>query len=404
MGKPCGYKPLCYRWGITPLCLLWFCLAGCFENTTATSDHGDILHGLRLDQVLGDVQGQMNFLSATGPREFKFPVDHGPHPGFRSEWWYLTSVLSDGQGHEFGVQYTLFRQALSPQPTGEGPWHTGQAYLAHLAVTDVSQQQHHSSSRFVRGHPQLAGVELSGDRDFRAYIEEWDLSGEVGVDQPIALKLQAGEHTQFNVLLEFTQSSDIVLQGDGGWSQKGPDAASYYYSVPRLMTTGTVSVNGRARKVSGLTWLDREWSTSVLGDHLLGWDWFALQLNDGRNLMVFNLRRVDGERDTYNHGIQVPAAPTSVPRHLQADDYRLKPLAFWRDSQGSRWPVRWQLELVDTGEILLVEALVEDQLMEMGIVYWEGIVGVTSKGEDVGRGYMELTGYRAGRHRTQEEE
>ena len=228
---------------------------------------------------------------------------------------------------------------------------------------------------------------------FQAILEDWSLAG--SVTEPLVWRLDAAEPDKFAVSLSFTQTRALVLQGEQGWSRKGPEAASYYYSLPRLRTSGEVFVGGQSIPVSGWAWLDREWSTSVLGDHLLGWDWFALQLTDGRSLMVFNLRRKDGQRDPYNHGKLVTA---QASRQLPAEAYELRPQRYWQDSQGALWPVAWQLVLrdeatVDEVETLTIEALLDNQLMEMGLIYWEGLVAVYADGHRVGSGYMELTGY-----------
>ena len=376
------------------LLLLMCALAGCAE---AINDGGEpAAGGLRVSGVLGGQENE-GFARAIDPRQFEFPVDHGPHPSFRSEWWYFTSVLQDSQGREYGAQFTLFRQALSPQPPGQGPWQTGQVYLAHLAVTDVDQQRHHHSQRLSRGHPQLAGAEATPQQPLRLWIDDWLLLGR-DQDGQLTLSLTANQVASngqsqilpFGVSLDMTQQLPVVLQGDQGLSHKGPGQASYYYSMPRLLTTGSLQLGERRLQVSGVTWFDREWSTSVLGEHLRGWDWFALQLNDGRNVMAFRLRRRDGQRDPYDHGMLV--SPQGEHRKLSAADFSLQPKRVWRDPQGVAWPVAWQLNLGQ--EVFQISALVDDQVMSLGLVYWEGIVGVTDQqGQQLGRGYMELTGY-----------
>ena len=350
--------------------------------------------GMRISSVLGE-GAQAGFRKAQLPRDFVFPQDHGPHPGYRSEWWYLTAVLQDVDGREFGVQYTLFRQALTPTPTGAGPWHTGQAYMAHVAVTDVDNKRHLHDQRFVRGHPQLAGV--TTNNGFRAWLEDWVLQGLTVTAQQFDLQLQAPTN-QFDIDLKLQQQQPIVLQGDAGLSHKGEGTASYYYSMPRMAISGVIEVDGLRHAVTGLGWLDREWSTSVLPAGVAGWDWFALQFFDASSLMAFRLRRTDGLRDEYDHGLKVPAFSESADSTdasgtvLETEDFELTPTRYWVDKTGVSWPVSWQLWV--QGEQFIIEALVDDQLMDTGILYWEGIVGVTdAQGKSVGRGYMELTGY-----------
>lgn len=350
--------------------------------------------GMRISSVLGE-QDYAGFNKATQVREFSFPGDHGPHPGFRSEWWYITAVLKDTGGREFGVQYTLFRQALTPTPTGDGPWHSGQAYMAHVAVTDVDSGRHLHDQRFVRGHPELAGVTTADG--FRAWLENWVLQGLTVDAHQFDLRLQAPT-TRFDLDLVLRQQQPIVLQGDAGLSHKGAGSASYYYSMPRMQISGEIVLDGQRHEVTGLGWLDREWSTSVLPDGVAGWDWFALQFSDASSLMAFRLRREDGLRDKFDHGLKVPAFDASAQSSevhgtvLDSEDFELTPMRYWVDKSGISWPVRWQLSLQN--EQFFIEALVDDQLMDTGILYWEGIVGVTdADGTSVGRGYMELTGY-----------
>lgn len=380
------------------LLLLFILLAGCSDRGGDLIDNAAV-SGLRIDTLMGD-QGSDAFLKAQAPGSFVFPEDHGAHPGFRSEWWYLTAVLNDNEGNHYGLHYTLFRQALTPEPTGVGPWHTGQAFLGHLAVTDVSNQLHLEAERFSRGHPGIAGVEVLASGEFDARIEDWALTGQV---EPLQLWLRAEESDSFSVDVRLNQTVPLVLQGERGFSEKGPGSASYYYSAPRLEMDGTIRIAGREVDVAGLGWLDREWSTSLLGDHLSGWDWLALQLDDNRSLMVFQLRRKDGTRDAYDHGLLVEhdlvedkeelvGSGDAGVRLLKAEDFSMRATRTFRDANGVAWPVSWELKVFD--ETFLIEAMVDDQQVNLAIVYWEGIVEVLDKSrERIGRGYMELTGY-----------
>ena len=376
-------------WLLTSLLVL----TGCEESSIETPSG---MTGLRIDTLLGESDAA--FARADQPKAFSFPLDHGPHPAYRSEWWYLTAVLQDSAGNDYGLHYTLFRQALNPQAPGEGPWLTGQAYLGHLAVTDVSKGLHLEAERFARGHPGLAGVGI--DDGFAATIEDWSLHG--SADPAFNLTLAATEHDQFSVNLDIRQTQSIVLQGERGWSEKAPGSASYYYSVPRLDLNGTLEIEGREVSVTGLGWLDREWSTSVLAEGLEGWDWFALQLDDGRSIMAFQLRRQDGQRDDYDHGllvdrreqaeVSVAAAGTPGVTLLKPHNFTLQAVLYYRDDTGIRWPVTWQLRIGE--EDFTIRAMLDDQRMDLSIVYWEGIVEVLDGSrKHIGRGYMELTGY-----------
>ena len=369
-------------------------MAGCQPDAQPTSS---VVTGLRLNNLLGEPDAR-GFSRAEQKRDFVFPLDHGPHNRYRSEWWYLTAVLEDENGNEYGVHFTLFRQALSPGPTGEGPWHTAQAYLGHLAVTDISTGTHLKTERFARGHPELAGV--STGAHFRAMIEDWTLEG--AADGQLNLTLSASEPGQFGVDLQVRQMGPIVLQGNRGLSEKGPDAASYYYSIPRMQLGGILKLNDRTVKVKGLGWLDREWSTSVLGASLSGWDWFSLQLKDQRSIMAFRLRRHDGERDNYDHGLLVDHQQLENLfvvgegdlgiELLDRDGFSLIPNRFYQDSRGINWPVSWTLNMAD--EQFTINALLDQQTVDLSILYWEGLVEVLDlEGSRAGLGYMELTGY-----------
>jgi predicted secreted hydrolase len=342
---------------------------------------------LRLDRVLGAADDAA-FARADGPRSFTFPADHGPHPAFRSEWWYLTANLYSADGAEYGLQFTLFRQALRAQPATGGPWDASQIYLGHLALTDVAAGRHRHAERLARAHPAMARVMAE---PFEAWIDGWRLAAEG--DDLTGLTLAAAAD-DFAVRMRFEPAKPLILQGDAGWSRKGPAQASYYYSMPRLAASGELRLGARATTVAGAAWLDREWSTSVLSDGQSGWDWFALHLDSGEEIMVFQLRRRDGLRDPFDHGVWVGRDGTA--QHLAAAAFRLAPQRLWRDDAGVSWPVAWEIEIDLPGGTRRwrVEAALDDQRMDTLITYWEGLVRVFDPtGTRAGAGYMELTGY-----------
>jgi len=352
-------------------------VAGCGDGTAPP---GPTLDRLRLGAVVGAAD-DAGFARAKVPRSFEFPRDYGPHPSFRSEWWYLTMMLEDAEGREFGAQFTAFRQALAPVSVSANPWQTNQVYLAHLGLTDVAAGRHLSAERLARGHPALAGARA---QPFGVWLEDWILE-ERGSSWWLSARAP-----EFALSLAVEPVKPVVLQGEGGLSRKGPNQASYYYSIPRLSVAGTVSVGDDLREVHGSAWFDREWSTSVLGQDHTGWDWLALQLDDGSEFMGFRLRREDGRRDPYDHGLAV--APDGDARRLGAEDFRLLPERFWRDPHGTSWPVSWTVELATVR--WRVTAALDDQRMDTAIDYWEGLVHVFDpSGARIGRGYMELTGY-----------
>lgn len=345
--------------------------------------------GLRLgarDPVTG-------FAKADRPIDFSFPRDHGPHPAFRSEWWYLTAVLSNAEGREFGVQFTVFRRAIAPvddssvqsgTKKGAQAWRSGQVYLGHLAVSDVAARRHLHEERLARGHPALAGARAA---PFAVHLEGWRLATEGDAAAGFwPLRLEA-EATGFAVDLTLRGGKPIVRQGEGGLSRKGPNNASYYYSIPRIDAQGEVRVGGETHRVAGGAWLDREWSTSVLAAEYAGWDWFALRLDDGRDLMFYRMRRRDGQPSGYDSGVLIDADGNA--RALQGRDFSLEPLEHWRE-----WPVAWRLYLPGESPPWSVRAAFADQVMDTSIRYWEGVAHVhDGAGNRLGAGYMELTGY-----------
>ncbi len=341
------------------------------------------------------------YARALEPRDFVFPDDHGPHPDFRTEWWYFTGNLGSADGRRFGYQATFFRSALSPDERPEdaprtSAWATRQAWMAHFAVTeagDAGGGRFRSFERFSRGALGLAGARAA---PFRVWLEDWEaaaVEGSGGVP-PFRLRL-ADAGAAIDLVLG--PGKPPVFHGERGLSRKGAEAgnASYYYSFTRLPTAGRIEIDGRAFEVEGASWIDREWSTSVLEEGQVGWDWLSLQLDDGRDLMVFRLRRSDGRPDPYAGGTLV--APDGASRHLGPDAFRLDALATWTSPEtGAVYPARWRLELPGEALDLAIEPILADQELSGSIVYWEGAVEVegTRAGEPIaGRGYVELTGY-----------
>lgn len=328
---------------------------------------------------------------------FSFPRDHGPHPQFRSEWWYLTAVLTSAEGREFGAQFTVFRRGIAPVQdasarAGAEAWRSGQVYMAHVAVSDVAARRHLHEERFARGHPALAGARAT---PFEVHLEGWRLAS-VATDAPEAntsaatpfwpLRLEAAA-TRFAIDLVLRGGKPIVRQGENGLSRKGPNNASYYYSIPRIDAKGRLRVDGETHHVAGGAWLDREWSTSALAPEYAGWDWFALRLDDGRDLMLYRMRREDGQPSGYDSGALINAAGEA--RILRAEEFALTALEHWRE-----WPIAWRLTLRGEPSPWTVRAAFADQVMETSVRYWEGVAHVRdSSGARLGAGYMELTGY-----------
>ena len=334
------------------------------------------------------------YAKALAPREFHFPADHGPHPEFRTEWWYYTGNLATAEGRRFGFQLTFFRSGLAPaSPERASAWATRQAWLAHFTVTDVEGKQFHSFERWSRGAVGLAGAQAA---PFKVWVKDWTAEGSPVF--PMHLKAAEGD-VAIDLLLQ--AGKPPVLQGERGLSRKGaePGNASYYYSLTRMPTAGSVRVGGERFAVTGDSWMDREWSTSSLAADQVGWDWFALQLADGSDLMLYRLRRRDGSIEPASSGTAI--APDGSSRPLSLADFQVESGGEWRSPRGgaqdrARYPARWRIRVPKEGLDLDVRPLLADQELDVSIRYWEGAVEIAGsrRGAPVrGHGYVELTGY-----------
>jgi len=352
---------------------------------------GRIAATISVTNALGadDVRG---YSRASAARDFVFPLDHGPHADFRTEWWYYTGNLRTRDGRHFGFQLTFFRHALRPEPVGrDSNWGTTQVYLAHFALTDTHRGRFIAFARRSREALGLAGARAE---PFRVWVEDWSVQGEASTGLPMRLRAAEAE-TAIDLVLE--SAKPVVLQGERGLSRKGqePGNASYYYSLTRMPARGTLRVDGASFDVDGFAWMDREWSTSALSKDLVGWDWFALQLDDGRDVMFYQLRRADGSSDRFGAGMLVEADGNAQP--LRHDEIRIDVLTTWRSPRsGVSYPERWRLTLPLRELELELSPRVADQELIVGTRYWEGAVTAqgTASGRRVGgEGYVELVGY-----------
>ena len=327
-----------------------------------------------------------------GPRPLVFPADHGPHDDFRIEWWYFTGHLETESGRRFGYQFTVFRNALRPptaEPERASGWATRQVYSAHLALSDPETGRFYHEERYSRGALGLAGAE--GD-DFRIWLGSWTASGPGTLD---SIRVNAyGE--EFGLDLVLRPMKPIVLQGESGYSRKGtePGQASMYYAVTRLRTEGIVRAGSDTLRVSGASWFDREWSTSLLSDDQVGWDWFSLHLDSGYDLMLFRLRRPDGSTSFADASL-VDAAGQRLP--IDPGGLTFEPLSSWMSPEtGVSYPIEWRVTSTSPSFELRTRALMPGQELTTRVTYWEGAVDASGTWDDsptTGRGYVELTGY-----------
>ncbi|MQQ07161.1 iron ABC transporter permease [Epibacterium sp. SM1979] len=305
-----------------------------------------------------------------------FPQDHGPHPDFRIEWWYVTANLQDADGQDYGIQWTLFRSAVRPYET-DG-WDSPQYWLAHAALT--TPETHQVAEKLSRGGIGQAGVSVD---PFAAWIDDWHMHGaDASLD---ALQLSANGD-DFSYDLQLTATGPLVLQGENGYSVKSQSGqASYYYSQPHFEVTGVVSPDGSAIPVTGQAWLDREWSSQPLDEGQSGWDWFSLRFEDGTKLMGFLLRGTSG---VYSSGTWIDQTGQAFP--LPVGAFAAKPLRF-ESAVSDDIPTTWHVKLPDRGVDIQVTAINPNAWMATSFSYWEGPVQVT--GSHSGKGYLEMTGY-----------
>lgn len=332
------------------------------------------------------------FARAVEPWNWQFPRDYGAHPEFQTEWWYYTGNLSDASGRRFGYQFTIFRRAMNPQAdAGGSEWRSNQLYMGHFAVTDVDGNHFYHDERFSRAGADLAGAVV--DPVYRVWLEDWQVEAQDADAAITTIHAAAGD-----VILDLTleQAKPPALQGDNGLSSKSdePGNASYYYSLTRLLTEGTLTIQGKTYTVSGASWKDHEFSTSALGTDALGWDWFGLQLDDNRELMVGQIRLSDGGRDPYFGGLLV--YPNGSTRYLSAEAITIESLTTWTSPHtGAVYPSGWNIT-VDIGaeaplRLSLTPQVLDQELHGGDIAYWEGTVRID--GDVTGYGYVELTGY-----------
>lgn len=369
--------------------LLIFSYTGCTDHVDSDNNSG-----ISLSKAMGEVKDG-NFEKAVEKRKFSFPKDHGPHPGFRTEWWYFTGNLTSTDDKKFGYQFTIFRTSLSSDTNpGVSKWSSNQIYMAHFTVTDISNDKFYFDERFSRDGNELAGA---ASEPLKVWLEDWQISeseNRTAFDLPVISLKAKTEKAEINFILESVKPT--VLQGDDGLSQKGsqPGNASYYYSYTNLKTEGKIITEGKEFSVSGSSWMDREWSTSALSEDQKGWDWFALQLDDSTELMYYQMRKNDGAPDIFSKG--VIAGKNGSVRKIKKEEVQLRVTDNWKSSSGTNYPSGWELKIPSENIDLKIIPAVKDQLLNVSIKYWEGSVkieGVKNNSKITGRGYVELTGY-----------
>jgi predicted secreted hydrolase len=331
------------------------------------------------------------YARAIEPYNWSFPADFGAHPEFLTEWWYYTGNLATAEGQRFGFQFTIFRRSINPVSSEtESEWRTNQVYLVHFTLSDIEGNHFYHEQRMSRGSAGLAGAESSPR--YRVWVEDWQILAQDDAASLVTIQAEA-EDFAIDLLLE--QVKAPALQGDNGLSQKGEELgnASYYYSLSRLATTGTITVNGEAFSVEGLTWKDHEFSTSALGEGAQGWDWFGLIFDNNTELMIGQIRMTDGSKEPAFGGLLVN--PDGSTEYLSSENFTISPTGTWQSPHtGAVYPSGWDVTVTTATSSFSfhLEPLMQDQeLADTEPSYWEGAVEIT--GDVTGYGYAELTGY-----------
>ena len=326
-------------------------------------------------------------------RALSFPRDHGAHPETSVEWWYATGWLGSEAAPRFGFQLTFFRSRTGLAEDLNSRFAARQVLFAHVAVTDLAGQRHHHAQRIARWSgavPAALGQAASADTDVR--LGNWSLRREAG---RYVARLPADG---FSIELALQPTQPLLLQGDAGFSRKGPDErqASHYYSEPQLVAQGKIAIGGRRLEASGRGWLDREWSDAYLAPDAVGWDWIGINLFDGSALMAFQIRRADGSALWAGGSFRRDGQPLSsfAPAELRFSAGR----RWVSPASQARYPVTWQIE-TPAGRFelrALLDAQELDSRGSTGAIYWEGLAElIDGSGRRVGLGYLEMTGYSA---------
>jgi predicted secreted hydrolase len=353
------------------------------------------------------------FRLARAPYQFTFPFDHGAHRDYLTEWWYYTGHLRDKSGRRFGYELTFFRNGFVPPkylPARKSKWATRDLMFAHFALTDEAGKRFLFDDRIARASAlPIAGASAASAQPPRIWLGDWSTqfagaSGQSHVQARGRFGRGSGGDVQAtSFALDLTQKAQKapIAHGRGGISVKGAGVgnASHYYSMTKLASAGTVEIGGDKFQVEGESWFDHEFGSSQLSLGQVGWDWFSLQLGDGRELMLYSMRRSDGTTDANSSGTLVARDGSS--KYLKREDFSIEPLETWASPRTkARYPSKWKLRVPSENLELEVTPALQDQELDTrrstGVSYWEGLVSArgTSAGKPIeGEGYVELTGY-----------
>lgn len=393
----------------------------------------NVMEALSTDDTVG-------FERIYGPRKLIFPQDHGIHDGFKTEWWYFTGVLFDSDSNKYGYQLTFFKSMLPnlnlTQLKGDytqlqdnltqlesdstqlnvnmtqlndnltplngkltsledDSWRTNHIFMAHFAVSDVSNGNFYQFERFSRPSAGISGVL---NYPFKAWVEDWTVfqtdSTDYGDVLPDLKLIARAENVVLS--LDLHSLKQLILQGNAGYSQKSPlkGNSSLYYSSSRILSEGFIELNGKRTALKGNSWFDREWSTSFLDKNQAGWDWFSIIFDNYTELMLYRMRNKDGSTSLMTAGTLINRDGTSLK--LNYTDLKIVPTRFWDDGNGSNYPLNWLIEIPSLKYSIRIEPALDRQVLNGVIKYWEGAINAYCDKNGTlihGYGFMELTGY-----------
>jgi predicted secreted hydrolase len=326
------------------------------------------------------------------PRALSFPRDHGAHPDTRIEWWYATGALS-GAGRLYGFQVTFFR-SRTPVPAGHpSRFAARQLVFAHVALTDLQARRLRHDQRLARSG---FGIAAAAEGDTDVALQGWSLRRDGPANHAVYHARAMSEAASFALDLTLATTQPVLLQGDAGYSRKGPrpEQASHYYSQPQLAVQGTVTLDGERLPVQGRAWLDHEWSEELLDPDAVGWDWIGMNLDDGSALTAFRLRRADGRALWAGGSFR---APGGAARIFAPGEVVFAPGRTWTSpSSRARYPVEWRIHTPSGRYAVraLLDAQELDSRSSTGSIYWEGLSELQDEGgRRLGLGYLEMTGY-----------
>jgi len=341
-----------------------------------------------------------DFKRALPGRTFSFPEDHFSHPEFKTEWWYYSGHLYNQEKKSYGYQLTFFRTGLKRETQTKSKWSIQNLYFAHLALTDESKKRFEYREKISRGSLGEAGVSSyeRGGKPFRIWVEDWFLEGRGAGMRDHFLK---GGDKDLGIELLLTPEKKPVIHGHNGISQKaeGEGYASHYYSITRLKTEGKIFFKKKEIPVQGRSWMDHEFGSTQLRAYQVGWDWFGIQLENGADLMIYQIRHQDGKIDPYSSGTII--LQDGIHHPLPLKEFQVHSLGQWRSQKtGATYPSEWRIVVPGHRIELMLTPTVKDQELitqeSTRVTYWEGSVKVEGKyqGQRVrGMGYVELTGY-----------